>query len=591
MKDRIFYKLDVTLCIILLAAIALRIAALLNYQNSIYNGFLIWDESVYQNWALKILEGSSPTNFAHDFAPLPAYLMALLYKVISPNPLVFRIFNILISTITCLLFYGIGKTLANRTVGLIACFFSALYGPFIFFSFTLLKTSLAVFLFSTAVYFFLLNLKNASKLRTLGIGVAIGLLLNVRPNVIFVLVFLPLALIWYWRWKFPRFKNIVSILLLFFLGLGISVGPFMVMKYKTTGEISLTATGGFNLYLANNLQNPYPYYRPVPFAVSTPSKQATQFIIEASRVTGEKLTPGEASDYFAREVFKSASEEPFLFAKKLFLKCLALFNRYESADNYHVGFMSNYIRLFKFPFPAYWAILPLGMIGFAATIKNSVKSRAMAGIFLMYGVTLIIFFTNVRIRMPLLVILIPMAALGLQFLLSYIRERRFKQIIMLSGVGIVFALVSFIPIPGTDDMSAHYNTHAINLKQKGKIREAVSFWEESSGMNKLYSAYANLSLAKYYLNRGKVDTALEYAVKIPSSSFVAAPKYEMIGDIHRRRRSNDKAIEAYVTSLSINSALMSPRLKLINLYKITDPKKVKKVRDKLKYIYSFSQGT
>ncbi len=75
MKDRIFYKHDVTLCIILLAAIALRIAALLNYQNSIYNGFLIWDESVYQNWAIKILEGSSPTNFAHDFAPLPAYLM------------------------------------------------------------------------------------------------------------------------------------------------------------------------------------------------------------------------------------------------------------------------------------------------------------------------------------------------------------------------------------------------------------------------------------------------------------------------------------------------------------------------------------
>ena len=572
-------------------AFAVRITALLNYQHSVYDGFLIYDEGVYQNWALKFLEGGHPSNFAHDFAPLPAYLMALLYKVFSPNPLVFRIFNILISTTTCLLFYGIGKALADRTVGLVSSLFSALYGPFIFFSFTILKTSLAVFLFTLVLYLFLLNLKSFSGLKVLGIGIVIGWLLNVRSNVIFVLIFLPFAMVWHRRRTHPIYKNFVLLFLLYGVGLGLSVGPFTVMKYRTTKELSLTATGGFNLYLANNLENPYPYYRPVSFAVSTPDKQATHFIVEASRRAGENLSPKKASDYFTREVFKSAREMPLLFAEKLFWKCLALFNRFESADNYHIGFMSNHIRLFKFPFLAFWAILPLGMIGFAATLRRSPESRVIAGIFLMYGVTLIIFFTNIRIRMPLVVILIPMAACGIQALLSFIRERQFRKIIFSGLIGIGFFTVAFLPIPGTDDLSAHYNTHAINLTRIGNHREAVLYWEESSRMNKPYSAYADLSLAKYYLDKGKVDSALEYANKIPSSSFAAAHKYELLGDIYRRQRSNEKAVEAYEKSLSINSAAMSPYRKLVDLYKVTDPKKAMEARSRLKSVYFFFQGT
>ncbi len=131
---------------ILVSALAVRVAALLSYQKSLYADFLIWDEGVYQDWALKIIAGKA--HAVHDFAPLPAYVMALLYKGFSPDPFVFRIFNIVLSTLACYLIYGIGKTLANRKVGLIACLLSAFYGPFIFFGFTLLKTSLATFLFS-----------------------------------------------------------------------------------------------------------------------------------------------------------------------------------------------------------------------------------------------------------------------------------------------------------------------------------------------------------------------------------------------------------------------------------------------------------
>ncbi len=575
---------------ILVLALVLRVAALLSYQKSIYAGFLIWDENVYHNWALKILEGKAQTYGVHDFAPLPAYVMGLLYKFFSPNPSVFRIFNIQLSTLTCYLFYVIGKILANRSVGLIACLFSALYGPFIFFSFTLLKTSLSVFLFALALYLFLLNYKTVSKFRTLGIGITIGLLLNVRPNMILVLFFLPFAMIWNWRRQSLLYKNILPLLILYIIGVGISAGPFVVMKYRVSKEIALTASGGFNLYLANNLQNPYPYYRPVPFAVSIPSKQATHFIIEASRRTGKKLSPKEASSLFTGKVLKSACEQPLLFAEKLSLKFLALFNGFEPADNYHIGFMSNYIRLFKLPFLTFWVMLPLGMVGLAATFKSSGMSRALAWIFFLYGITLVIFFTNIRIRMPLLVILIPMAACGLETLCTSIRNRRLKQAISLALVGFGFAVIAVIPIPGSDDMTGYYNTHAMNLNRKGKTEEAVHFWKRSSQLNKPYSAYANLSLATVCLRKGNTSSAMNYLDKISEESFAVAHKYEMMGDIFTRHKLYERAAEAYEKSLDINSACVNPRRKLIEVYNKQDPKKAAEERRRLSYIASFMPG-
>lgn len=576
---------NIALVGILFVALLIRIAALFNFYGSVYSDFLIWDEGVYHDWAINILKGTSPTYSAHDFAPFPAYLMAFFYKL-YPDQLVFRIFNILISTLTCYIIYGIGRALSGRYVGLIACIFSAFYGPFIFFSFTLLKTPLAAFLFSLVVLSFLVNLKRITGFRTLWIGVAIGLLLNVRPNMIFVLIFLPFFTMWHWRRHIDAKKNII-LLLFYVVGVSISVGPFVAMKYKTTGEFSLTATGGFNLYLANNIDNPYPYYRPVSFAVSVPSKQSTQFIVEASRRVGKKLSAKQASDFFVREVLKTAREKPVQFTQKLFLKCMALFNGFESSDNYHIGFMSNYLRLFKLPFFAFWAILPLGMIGFVAGNGAIDGRRAMAGVFIMYAATLVIFFTNIRIRMPLLVILIPMAAYGLQTIYVSFKARQSRKLISYAIIGTVFLAVAFIPIPGTDDLSGHYNTHAINLNRKGKTREAVLFWEESSKMNLSYSVYANLSLAKYYFKLGEMDVAMTYVEKIPNDSFAAAQKFQMMGNICKSREMNQQAIAAYEKSLSINSATFGPYRNLADLYKKEDLKNANEILAKLVYVNSF----
>jgi tetratricopeptide (TPR) repeat protein len=154
-------------------------------------------------------------------------------------------------------------------------------------------------------------------------------------------------------------------------------------------------------------------------------------------------------------------------------------------------------------------------------------------------------------------------------------------------IGLFFLSAAFIPIPGDDDMTSYYNAHAINLKRKGYIRDAVQFWEKSSRMNESYSVYASLSLARYYLKRGNLGQAFKYVNTIPTSSFAVAQKYQMLGDIYRHQKSYDQSIAAYEKSLSYNSSVIIVYKRLIDLYKAKDREKAIELRKKLRFINSF----
>ncbi len=582
-SDRYPYQL---LSIILLLALILRILALLSLKQSIYSDFLIWDERVYHNWAIKIANGISVTP-AYDFAPLPAYIMAIIYKLFSPDTLYIRIMNIGFGVLTCFLIYLIGKEVGNRITGLVACLIASLYKPFIFFSVTLLKTSLSLFLFASAIYLVAALIDNHSMIKEVLLGILIGLMINVRPNCVVLIPLILLIILWDSRKWRPSMKMITTKFISYVVGLSIAIAPFAILNYRVSGEFGLIPIGGFNLYLANNLQNPYPYYRPVPFASSLPSEQAIHFIIEASKREGKKLSPREASLYWTHEVFRTALERPNAITLKIFQKIMAFFNQFEAADNYHIGFLSDYVRFLKFPFLSFLLILPFGMAGMAVSLTGSKKAFALGSIFFLYALTLIIFFTNIRIRLPTLIILIPFAVIGINRLLFYINNRRFKRIIVYLAVVAAFFIIEFLPLRGTGDMTAYYNTHAIILSSKGFESEAAAYWEKSSKMNRPYSAFANLSLAAMYLKGGEIKKTKYYIDKVSDESFAAASKYELMGDMMMHMGQKEKAVAAYEKSLEINSGRRGTRLKLIKILWRIDKQKALEEHDKLEYINSF----
>ncbi|PKN19323.1 MAG: hypothetical protein CVU71_07385 [Deltaproteobacteria bacterium HGW-Deltaproteobacteria-6] len=576
------------LVLILLCALVLRIAALFDLSQTIYVDYMLWDERPYHDLAVQIANGTFASREVYAFAPLFAYLLAGIYGLFSPEIFYIRILNIIFGVLTCWVIYGIGARLGGKKIGLLACLLAALYKTFILYSIVPLKESLTVLLFALTALLLLASIENKKALMSTGLlGLVSGLLFNVRPNAVILVPVLMLLIIWHRRQNGDKVRTVSTHFVLYLLGLWIAIAPFVIRNYVVAGKFAFTTSqSGFNLYLGNNPANPDPYYRPVPFALPSPYEQGIHFTIEAGRRTGKILSATEASDYWTKETIRLALESPGAFAWKIVRKTFAVVNRFEACDHYDIDFISNFARYFKLPFFSFWFIFPLGMAAIVFRLFHDRKTRALGLVLAAYASTLIIFFTNARYRIPMLSILIPYAALACADLPGMLRQRRFRRAAIFSSAVFVLALVEFLPIRGTDDRTAYYNTHAVILNSKGLENEAILYWRQASEMNQSFSAFANLALAGKYAKRGLISEAYGYLDRIPDNSFAAAPKYNIMGDILMRQQKTGEAARAYERSLEINSGQRQALFKLIRIYQKTDPAKAAAWEARFKYVSS-----
>ncbi len=571
-------------------ALALRVFALDSLRQTPYFHYLLWDERLYHDWAAKIADGAFASKTVYEFSPLPAYVMALVYRLFSPDPLYVRYLNIAFGTASCALVYGIGNKTGPKPAGLLAGLLAAVYEPLVFYSVVPLKTAMGVFLFALTIFFFLRAMESPAPGNRLFLGIAAGLLINVRPNALVLVPAFFLLLLWACRRQGCRAASAAGAAGVFFLGFCLAVSPFVFRNLIVARRPALTTSqAGFNLFLGNHQYSPDPYYRPVPFAVTSPLAQGVQFTIEASRRRGARLSPEEASRYWEKKVFDIAAEQPAAFFAKLFRKALAVFNRFEAGDHYDIGFLRRETGfLAGLPIPGFGVVFPLGAAGLLwGAFRRSERAAWLLALFLLYGATLIVFFTNARYRLPLLVVLLPYASAALIKAYQMAKARRFRPLLLLCGIAAGGLVLEMLPVRGTEDATAYYNTNAVVLAKAGKTREAISYWEASSQMNKGFSDFAALSLAGLYLSRGDIRPAKKWLAKIPDGSFAEAQKQALLGDLALRRGRLDDAVGFYRSALSINSGLLNPRARLIALFKDRNPALAKEEWEKARYVERF----
>ena len=577
--------LKIAVAAILLIALAIRLLALLSLKESIYYNYLLWDERLYHEWAMKIAGGTWKSSSIYEFPPFPAYVMALLYKILGPHILYLRVLNIILGVFTCFLVFLTGKQIGDGKSGLLSVAVAAFYGPFILYSVVPLKTALAVFLFALCVYLFLRAFENPGSKWGLFLGLVSGLLFFTRPNYLAVIPFLFLAVV-----GKARFTGRLSLkpALLFVVGLAVAIAPFVIRNYCATGTPALLLSQfGYNFFIGNNIGNPTPYFRPVPWASPSPISQGIQFQIEASRREGKKLSPEDASRYWVRETLEVFAKEPGASANKLTKKTLALFNCFEAGDHYDIKFLSEHIRFFKVPLFGLCVILPFGIAGMISSIRRSGKSAFLCVAFFLYALTMIFTFVSGRIRLPLLTIVIPFASLGVWHLFEWLKQRDTRRIVQYCFIVLIFFVIEFLPLKGTGERSAYYNTHALILSSLGRQEEAVSYWTKSSEMNQDYSAFADLALARKFYGRGEKERAFRHLERIPDTSFAAAQKYALAGTLYTATKDYERAISSYRRSLEINSGDVITQKRLVEILERADPAAAEKEKEKLTYLLTF----
>jgi len=579
------------LAAIILAALALRTAALHSMTGSLYGDFLLWDERIYHQWAQQLVAGADTSTSVYEFSPLPAYIMAGIYRVCGTDIYYIKVFNLVLGVLTCLFVYLTGREIGGRQVGLLAAALAGCCQELIFFSIVPLKTAQSVFLFSVVIYLTVASLRAPTPGKGAWLGLATGLLINVRPNCLFLLLLLPAFYLRQSCRERAAMKKILISLALFALGATIALAPFLIRNYRVAGVWAVTTSqSGFNLYLANNPREQGPYFLPVSFATTSPYEQGVQFTIEASRRLGRQLTSWEASAYWRDEVLRHAGENPAAFLWRWAQKTVVFFQEYQPANMYYLDFLKNYLPFFRIPLPNFLLLMPLGMAGLLISLRHSRAAMAAAAIFALYALSLIVFFTTTRYRLPLFAILLPWAALGLYQLPAICRRRRDRgpaELIIFSSSLAFFLFIQFLPLPGKGDLTAYLNTHAINLSEKRLLPEAIAAWEQSSRWHGRYSVFADLSLAGIYFRRGQEDKGKFHLDRIPADSFAAAQKFETAGDQLARQRRWPEAAQAYEQALAINYGLRSVWLKLIRVKQIIAPAEAGKQEAAYRGVSSF----
>jgi len=572
---------------ILLLSLVIRIAALLSLKQSVYFNHLISDEGLYHEWALSIANGTFQSSMVYEFAPLPAYLQALVYKLLSPNVIYIRFLNILFNIITCSFIYAIGRELSGNNTGLLAALMASLYEPFILYSIVPLKTSLSILLFALSAYYFVRALQHRPSLwRSVAAGLSIGLSINVRPHTIVLIPFMFAIMVWFRYRDTASLKRSVIFPALFAAGVVLALLPFSIRNTIKADTFALTTSqSGFHLYLYNNVQYPDNF---VPFATNSAKERGVQFTIEACRRVNRKLSPTEASNFWKKETFREIMQNPAAAIKKTAKKTGVFFSWFESDNHYQVNFMSRVVPFFKLPFLPLWFVLSLGLTGMVA-VSTSIRARAgLTLMFLFYSATLIIFYTYTRIRLPVMAIVIPFASAGIVRLIQNISEKQVAKITAYAVTLLIFLGLAFFPNKYAGDFSGQYNTYASAMANTGRqYSRALKLLKLSSDMNGRSSAYANLALARRHLKLGEVDKVIHYLDKIPPNSFAIAQRYDLYGDLMMKLGQSDRAARSYEKALEINSGLRKLRKKLIKLYIKTDLEKAREHRKKLDYIEEF----
>ena len=566
-----------------------RVVALQSLKETPYFDFLLWDERLYHDLAVKIADGTFASKAVYEFPPLPAYLTALLYRLFSPDVIYVRYMNILFGAGTCAVVYGIGTRIGGTGAGLLAGVMAAVYEPLVFYSVVPLKTSMGVFFFALTMFLFLRCLSRSGWGSLLFLGISAGLLLNVRPNALVMAPALPLILVWTFRKDPHAARRGVVVAGIFLAGFGMAVSPFVIRNLTVAGRCALTTTqAGFNLYLGNHLHSLDPYYRPVPFAVTSPSEQGVQFTIEASRRQNRRLSAHEASRYWTKEVLRIAFERPGAFFAKLFRKALVLFNRFEAGDHYDVEFLRKATGFLNIPLPGFSLVFPVGLAGLLlAVFRRSEQAVSLLVLMSLYGATLVVFFTNARYRLPLVVVLLPYGATGTLDILKRLKARDIPALVAACALIAGGVALESMPVRGTGDMTAYYNTHAVVLNTQGRHQEAIRYWEDSSAMEQGFSDFANLALAGMAISTRNTGEARRRLHRIGPGSFAEAGKLELMGEMAMGQRRFDAAADFYRGALSINAGLLVPRIRLIWILKTSGSAQAAEESEKVRYLERF----
>lgn len=432
---------------IFLLALTLRAVYFFQSMDNPLLYFPVLDEAYYIDLGKAISGGHwIGENGAFFMDPLYGYFLAPFFSLFREPLLPIRVFQMVLDSLSAVLVYRIGTELWNEKAGIAAGILYAIYKVAFFHSLLILKTTLTIFL---VLFFFFWLLRLVHNRRTgqwFLIGITGGLIVYLHAH---WLLMLPLAAIAYGLIEKPGFLSFARNAALFAAGAALVFSASAIRNYGVTGEwIWLNTQSGRLFYSSNNPENLSGRYNVPSFSRPHPEDSETDFHREAERRLGVRLTATEVSGYWREKTLEFLRENPRAALVLIKNKLKETVADYEIPDTHSFYAAARFAELAQWPMPTFSFVLGLGLPGLVLGLASGRRTWWLLAPLLSVGITICLFYSSSRFRMPAVPFLMIGAGIFVERLYEWIgMAKGLRLIVMLLISAVIFTSSAVLSEP------------------------------------------------------------------------------------------------------------------------------------------------
>jgi len=452
---------------VLFLALGLRLIYLKLSQPSPFYEPLLLDAHYYHQWAQRIAQGNMGNGVFYGL-PLYPFFLGSVYKLFHGSLLAAKLVQVLLGVVTVYFVYRIGEKISDQKTALIASLVAACYGPLIFHEGIFIPEALGTPLYAGTFFMSILFLKDPTRKRALWLGTLFGLSMLCKAGIlIFILIFLGS-----YFWRHPK-KRVCGLYCLLAFGLVLApVTAHNVLRGKDF--VWLTSHAGFNFYVGNN-EHAEGVFSPPEATGTNVEAQMEDSKAVAERAIGRELKPSEVSRYWSDKAWDFIRKNPEKFFKLCLRKLVLFFDSREISDIEDYQFAGLFNPFLKIPWPNFALLGPLFFLGLTLGYKK-LKHVSLTLVWIAgYLAGMMVFFVNARYRLPLLPVMIPVAALGAVQFCEDFMEWRWKRWLMSAGVLLAGFGLTQLHLVGTDFSRDYVNAGDVWVEKENP--ESIAFYD------------------------------------------------------------------------------------------------------------------
>jgi len=433
------------------------------------------DVLYYQTWARDIATGNILGTKVFFGLPLYPYVLAILDRIALGQTEIIRLFHLILGSLNCVMLYQLGKLLFSRTAGLLAAALMSVHFLMIYYDWLMMPVTLITAL-SLVILLALTQWEQfRSQRQWLILGTLIGAAILGDGKFLF---FLLTCVVWFW-FRHSRARRSVGVMMLAAVSI---VGTCAVRNKIVSGDwVAISAQSGLSFYAGNHQGATGTYVNP-GFIRPTHGGQDEDQRIAAEAIMNRRMSPAEVSRFWQSRGIRFIQESPGDYLRLVLRKARLFFQETEDAYDLDLLFLKD--EKDRLDFNPLMILFPMAILGMGFS-RSQWRSRPFI-IFLILSQLLMtmVFFLTTRHRATIIPVLLLFQSITVIWLIHQCRTGRWVRCARVLLIIAIFAYT--LPVIRMDKKVLTANRSAkagaVYLK-RGDLPEALRQYEIALTLN------------------------------------------------------------------------------------------------------------